>query len=130
MQARVAHCSCGQLSVTCRGEPVRISACHCLDCQRRTGSVYGVQAWFASDRVSIDGEATRFERMGDSGARLSFFFCPKCGSTVYWRIEGVEEITAVAVGAFADPAFPRATVSVYDNRRHAWAFPASFERHE
>jgi hypothetical protein len=54
---RIATCSCEQLKVTCTGEPVRISMCHCLACQRRTGSVFGVQARFPSDNVQIEGRA-------------------------------------------------------------------------
>ncbi|MGR3757040.1 MAG: GFA family protein [Tranquillimonas sp.] len=30
---RTATCRCGQLTATCRGEPVRIAVCHCLECQ-------------------------------------------------------------------------------------------------
>ena len=44
MTTRDASCSCGQLHLTCEGEPVRISVCHCLACQQRTGSAFGVQA--------------------------------------------------------------------------------------
>src|SRR5258707_8613238 len=42
MPTRRAACNCGQLPLTCEGEPVRISTCHCLECQRRTGAVGGV----------------------------------------------------------------------------------------
>jgi hypothetical protein len=38
---RTAACNCGQLCITCEGEPVRVSMCHCLECQRRTGAVFG-----------------------------------------------------------------------------------------
>ena len=30
----------GQLTASCTGEPVRVSVCHCLDCQKRTGSAF------------------------------------------------------------------------------------------
>ncbi len=50
MVTREAHCSCGQLRLTCEGEPVRISICHCLECQRRTGSVFGTQRAFPAPR--------------------------------------------------------------------------------
>ena len=46
VSTRHAACSCGQLRLTVEGEPVRVSICHCLACQRRTGSVFGVQARF------------------------------------------------------------------------------------
>jgi hypothetical protein len=121
MTERVASCSCGQLRVTCEGEPVRISICHCLECQKRTGSVYATQARFPRERATIAGEASHWTRVGDSGGSATFSFCPVCGSTVAWEIPG---FVIVAVGAFADPGFPPPSVSVYDERAHPWAFAA------
>jgi hypothetical protein len=121
MTTRRAACSCGQLQLTCEGDPVRISMCHCLACQQRTGSVFGVQARFRRDQVTIAGRATRYVRRGDSGKPLTFNFCPACGSTVCWELDSVPGVIAVAVGAFADPAFPPPRHSVYEARRHPWA---------
>src|SRR5688572_13661434 len=118
---RRASCSCGQLSVTCEGQPVRISMCHCLACQRRTGSAFGVQARFPREHVTIEGSATRFHRVGDSGGGVTFAFCATCGATVYYEIDGMPDVVAVPVGAFADPQFPPPRISVYEERRHPWA---------
>ncbi len=120
MTTRLATCSCGQLRVTCREEPVRVSVCHCHACQRRTGSAFGVQARFRRDSVAIVGEATRYGRVGDGGTTITFHFCPACGSTVYYELAGLPDFVAVAVGAFADAGFPAPTVSVYEARRHTW----------
>ena len=51
MAAREAACSCGQLRVATEREPTYVVVCHCLACQRRTGSAFGAQAWFSSERV-------------------------------------------------------------------------------
>jgi hypothetical protein len=120
MPTRHAACSCGQLRVVCEGEPVRISMCHCLECQRRTGSVFGTQARYARAQVRMEGRSTGYERRGDTGATLTFHFCPVCGSTVHWWISDMPDIVAVAVGAFADPGFPPPRRSVYESRRHGW----------
>ena len=122
MPTRRASCSCGQLNVTCEGEPVRVSICHCLECQRRTGSIFGAQARFRRDQVvAIEGRAAEYVRTGDDGNRITFRFCPVCGSTLYWGLSGDPDLFAVAVGAFADPKFPKPTRSVYEFRRHPWA---------
>ena len=118
MTSRVASCSCGQLRLTCEGEPVRISICHCLECQKRTGAVFATQARFPRECVTIEGRATQWTRVGDSGGAATFSFCPVCGSTVCWEFPG---FVTVAVGAFADPGFPPPAVSVYEERRHPWA---------
>lgn len=117
---RNASCSCGQLAAVVSGEPVRISICHCLACQRRTGSLFGAQARFRREDVNISGHSTQYVRVGDEGCRITFHFCPNCGATVHYEIAGLEEYIAIPVGAFADSAFPAPTVSVYESRKHAW----------
>jgi hypothetical protein len=101
-------------------DPIRVSVCHCLACQRRTGRVFGAQARFTSDAVTITGTSKAFVRVGDEGSRTTFRFCPDCGSTVYYTSEGLESAIAIPVGAFADPKFPGPSFSVYEERMHAW----------
>lgn len=121
MNSRQAACSCGQLSLTTRGEPIRISVCHCLECQRRTGSIFGAQARFSRDNVEILGQSSRYHRVADSGHEITFHFCPMCGATVFYLPEAEPDTIAVPVGVFADPAFPAPRVSVYESRKHPWA---------
>lgn len=125
MTSRTASCSCGQLRLTCEGEPVRISICHCLECQKRTGAVFATQARFPRERVTIEGRATQWTRLGDSGQGATFNFCPVCASTVCWEPTEPSDFVYVAVGAFADPSFPPPRVSVYEERRHPWALAAA-----
>jgi len=121
MTSRQAACNCGQLHLVCEGEPKRISICHCLACQRRSGSVFGVQAWFGEEQVvSVAGTSTEFARISGVGRSLTFHFCPTCGSTVFWKAEAFPGLVAVAVGAFADPNFPAPSFSVWERRRHEW----------
>jgi hypothetical protein len=117
---RTATCRCGRLRATCVGEPVRVSVCHCLDCQRRSGSAFATQARWPDENVTVSGEAATWERTADSGRRATYRFCPTCGSTVAYVIEGWPGVTAVPLGAFADPSFPAPRFSVYEHRKHAW----------
>jgi hypothetical protein len=129
MAAREAACHCGQLRLEVTGDPVRVSMCHCLACQRRTGSAFGFQARFPAENVRIEGRHTEYARISDDGDERVFSFCPECGSTVFYRTD--PELVAVPIGAFADPSFPPPRVSVYESRRHPWvAVPDGAERHE
>lgn len=120
MVSRTASCCCGQLSIEVDGEPRGVGVCHCLACQKRTGSVFAALAGFAVP-YKVTGSATEFVRTGDQGAKFRFRFCPVCGSTVFHTEEGCEDRwVAVAVGAFADPGFPPPRSTVYDCRRHPW----------
>jgi Glutathione-dependent formaldehyde-activating enzyme len=73
VRRREAVCSCGQLRVTTESDPVRISMCHCLACQRRTGSAFGMQARWRKDRVDVTGRYTEYVRISDAwrGADVS-----------------------------------------------------------
>lgn len=117
---RRATCACGQLVVETVGEPVRVSVCHCLDCQRRSGSSYAAQARFPEGDVTVTGRSNQWTRTGDEGGRGVFDFCPDCGSTVFYRIDALPDLIAVAVGAFADPGFRAPDYSVYESRKHGW----------
>ncbi|WP_338844985.1 GFA family protein [Massilia sp. W12] len=126
---RQAACSCGSLQASVQGEALRISICHCLACQRRTGSVFGMQARFARSDVSIQGAWRSWRRIGDSGSAIDFHFCPLCSATLFYICEEQPEVIAIPVGAFADPDFPPPRVSVYEERKHAWVgLPPEIER--
>ncbi|HWE59613.1 MAG TPA: GFA family protein [Solirubrobacteraceae bacterium] len=129
MTEREATCSCGQLRVIATGDPVRVSICHCLACQRRTGSSYGYQARFLPEQVRISGDSREYVRAADEdGAVRRSSFCPECGSTVYWSGEDQPDWIAVAVGAFGEPGFPAPTRSVWEERKHGWVVvPAEAE---
>jgi hypothetical protein len=68
----------------------------------------------------VNGQSTRYVRVGDSGGHATFHFCPTCGATVYYFIAGQEEVVAIPIGAFADPGFPQPRFSVYEERMHSW----------
>jgi len=118
--SHIAECRCGTVRVTCTGEPIRVSVCHCLACQRRTGSVFAAQARWPADRVTLQGETRDYVRRADSGAQVSYRFCPGCGSTVAYTIESEPAVIAVPMGAFADPGFQAPTLSYYESRKHRW----------
>ena len=120
MKETIARCSCGQLRLETEGDPVARSVCHCLECQRRTGSVFGAQSRFRNEQLKLTGEPHEFIRQGDTGASVTFFFCPRCATTLFWKPEKLPGFTMVAMGAFANPEFGPPDYSVYETRQHKW----------
>jgi hypothetical protein len=117
---RIGRCACGQLTATCVGEPLRVSLCHCEDCQKRTGSAFGIAVFFGKGDVALGGRRTTFTRPSDSGFPVAFHFCPECGSTVCWEPSRMPDRIAVAYGAFAGTDMPAPEQQVYVQRRHGW----------
>uniref|UniRef100_UPI003B51AA4A GFA family protein n=1 Tax=Roseovarius indicus TaxID=540747 RepID=UPI003B51AA4A len=117
---REATCSCGNLKVLCHGEPELVSLCHCLACQKRTGSAYGIAAFFHKTNVQVLGPYKTYHRQSDTGFGLAFHFCGDCGSTVFWEPSRKPDMVAVGAGSFGDPHFPGPTQEVHTESRHAW----------
>ena len=119
MTPHPASCRCGQLRAVASGTPTRISVCHCLDCQKRSGSAFAAQVRFRASDVTTTGQANTFTATGDNGA-AHFHFCPDCGSTVTYTNDSMPGVIAIALGAFDDPYFVTPTVSVWEERQHEW----------
>jgi hypothetical protein len=74
-----AMCQCGGFVVELPGPTPAVVACHCIDCQRRTGSPFGVLAYYLADQVTITGASTRFERATASGGVFETYFAGCAG---------------------------------------------------
>jgi hypothetical protein len=119
--ARMASCRCGQLTASVNGEPVRVSVCHCLNCKKRSGSAFAIQARWPAAQVRIEGRSKTSVMVADSGNSATFHFCPDCGSDVYYENNGkFDELIAIPVGAFSDPYFLTPEFSVWEGRKQDW----------
>jgi hypothetical protein len=117
---RVARCCCGALRAEVFGEPALVAACHCEECQRRTGSAFGISAYFPAEQVRTDGPDRVFTRAGQDGRKVRMHFCPTCGTTVFWEAEFSPGQIGIAVGAFCDPQFPAPRFSAWERSKHPW----------
>ena len=121
MTTRTASCRCGQLKATVTGDPVRVSVCHCLNCKKRSGRAFAVQARWPKSQATIEGMSKTFVKVADSGNRATFHFCPDCGSDVYYEIDGkFDDLVAIPLGAFDDPYLLTPEYSVWEERKHDW----------
>jgi hypothetical protein len=117
---RKATCSCGALSLVAQGEPVTVSVCHCLECQRRKGSACGIAVFFAIGMTEVASISTVLSRIGDRGKPVEFHFCPSCRSTLFWEPDFRPGMTALALGCFEDKDGLEPTQRVFDHHRHPW----------
>lgn len=115
-----ARCTCGAPTLALREPSELVVACHCLDCQRRAGAPFSVGAFYSIDAVDISGTAKEFTRDGASGGKVHMYFCPNCGSTVYWKPDILPSLIGVAVGALADPNYPAPVKSIFEQSKHSW----------
>jgi len=120
MSLRLATCACGAIRLNVEGDPHVVSMCHCQVCQRRTGSTYSVHAYFSRRCVKIEGSPKTYSRTAESGRAIESYFCPDCGSTMFWGHPLDASQIGIPVGAFADPSFPLPEVSIFMPYKHPW----------
>jgi hypothetical protein len=127
---RVAACSCGQLSVTATGEPAFVAACSCIECQRSTGSVFGVFFYYPKSATAISGEGRLYRRSSAKNTAVDNYFCPNCGSTLYGYLQSEPDLIGISAGNFGDPGLEPPQFAVWCESKHPWVvFPEACEQH-
>jgi hypothetical protein len=132
-------CICGGARFTARGEPLRVTICHCTWCQRRTGTAFGTEVVFESEQVELAGTeiATYRHHSDESGRWIDIAFCRRCGGNLGFALEAAPGVRTLPAGAFDDPAWIRAdrykVRHVFLRSRRAWSdlspLVETYERH-
>lgn len=116
-----------------KAAPERTSACNCRFCQHRTGSAFGMGAYFRKEDVEIlSGKLRTYEHRSDETDRwLRFEFCEGCGTQVTWTAEAFPHLRAIGIGTFDDPSWPPMERFSWMRSAHPWvAVPPGMERFE
>lgn len=99
---RTARCECSRLSISVDGDP-HVLICGCESCRRRTGSAFGMSAYYSkSDVLSTQGASSQYTRDSHFAQRITFSFCPSCGTSVFWSLQARPDSIGIAVGCFVD----------------------------
>lgn len=117
-----AKCCCGELVIEVLGDPKRYGVCHCANCRRRTGSAFGVSAYFQMSQVKeIFGSSSvyEFESKQSKGSQWRCF-CANCGTTLYWNFSDAPEEVGIAGGCFEDGYLAAPEYSAANEKRRYW----------
>ena len=91
-------CLCGRVSYKSHAKPTLILNCHCEDCRRSTGAVYGTNVMVAEDQVEIHGEVSTFNHKAKSGNIMTKRFCPHCGTPMFGNSSGRTNVVSIRAG--------------------------------
>lgn len=122
---REAKCLCGSVKIRVTGEPALSVACNCTNCQRRTGSPFGTMLYYSQAQVlKQTGETRSYAFEVASGNTNTCFFCPTCGSSVFFNTGMFAGQVGIAAGCFNDPDIAAPVVSVWERSKYRWVqFP-------
>ena len=123
MTTHKATCQCGSLQLSLDRDPDFVIACNCRACQKRTGAPFGTGGYFRKEALTVSGAINSWHRTAESGRALEHFFCPNCGSNMYWTLEMRPDYIGVAYGTF-DTQLPDPIRAIWTDEKHPWViFP-------
>jgi hypothetical protein len=113
-------CACGAIRYQIAAEPVGMNDCQCRQCQRESGTGHGSHLTFPRSAVSVEGEATYWDLVGDNGTVKRRAFCPTCGSPVYMTFRDMPDYFVVRAGSLDDPSRYRPQLVTWTAAGYAW----------
>jgi len=101
-------------------EPLFVHCCHCLNCQRQTGSTYVVNVLIETDHVELlAGEPVAIDVPRSGGKKQRIFRCPVCQTALYSRYTS-DRIRFVRAGTLDDPSSVEPDVHIYTRSKVPW----------
>ena len=106
-------CLCGMVSYKCYSEPNAIFNCHCNDCRRATGSVFGTNLFVPENKVEIQGKVSSFTHTSDSGSTMTKLFCPNCGSLLFGKNSVKPNVMSIRAGTVEQIEIIKPIINVF-----------------
>ena len=120
MSDREGGCQCGRVRYRVTGDPLYLVACHCKECQRQSGSAFGMSLMVRAADFTVQGELRMFERVADSGRTLRCFFCPECGTRIYHEPAYAAGVVNIKAGTLDETAGLEPQLHTWTDSKQGW----------
>jgi hypothetical protein len=117
---REGGCACGAVRYRLTSDPLFVHCCHCLNCQRQTGSAFVINLLIEADRVELlAGDPQPVDVPRDDGSKQRIWRCPTCQIAVYSEYTH-PQVRFVRGGTLDDPASVAPDVHIYTRSKLPW----------
>jgi hypothetical protein len=115
------HCACGAVRYRLSSAPMFVNCCHCLDCQRQTGSAFVLNALIEADRhILLSGDPKPITVPTDSGSPHDIFRCTVCQTAMWSTYGGRTALRFVRVGTLDDPTALPPDAHIFTRSKQPW----------
>ena len=114
-------CACKAVTYRLMTPPMFVHCCHCLDCQRQTGSAFVLNAIIEADRIEVlSGAPVAVTLPTDSGRPHEVYRCPEC-QTALWSDYGRRKVMLfLRTGTLDDPSALKPDVHIFTRSKQPW----------
>jgi len=114
------RCYCGLVTYKLKASPIFVNCCHCLNCQRQTGSAFVINVLVETDRVEVlTGEPHAVDAPRDDGSAQRIFRCPECQVAIFSEY-GRPEVRFVRAGTLDQPDGVAPDVHIFTKSKLSW----------
>ena len=114
-------CQCGAVRFEISAEPLTAYVCHCITCQKQSGSAFGMAIVVPTDAIAvIEGGTSTFIKTADSGRESDCVFCPKCGNRLFHHIKADAAMSMVKTGLLDDASDIIPVAHLWTSRALNW----------
>ncbi|MCZ6645012.1 MAG: GFA family protein [SAR324 cluster bacterium] len=114
-------CQCGAIRYELMGAALQVIACHCTDCQRQSGSAFGMTMVVAeADFRLTHGKVNTFTLKSDAGRTKLGGFCPQCGTRMYNKTDWRPGMIAVKPGTLDETGSLQPQIHLWTRNKQGW----------
>ena len=115
-------CLCGAIKYEFdKSNLISAHHCHCIDCQKSTGSGKSTILMLPAQAILMDGELKFYTSTTSSGRNMSRGFCEECGSPVLSFIKEMQEVNFLKAGSLDDSSWLKIDSNFYSSSAHSWS---------
>jgi hypothetical protein len=116
-----AECCCGRCVIEVKSNPTVYGICHCNNCQKRTGSAFGLGMYFQEqDSKVISGSTNIYAPNSGDYGNQERHFCAYCGTTLYYYVAALKGLVGVAGGCFTESPLSTPEFSLENANKYSW----------
>ncbi len=125
-------CQCEGIRYEVTGVPQQVVVCHCTDCQRQSGSAFGMTLVVKEENFRLtQGELKTFAAKSDAGRPKLGAFCPECGTRIYHKPQWRKGTVSVKPGTLDDTSMLKPDIHIWTGSKQPWiTIPEDVEAHE
>jgi hypothetical protein len=117
---REGGCACGAVRYRLSSDPMFTHCCHCLNCQRQTGSAFVINLLIEADRLELLAVAPQpVDVPRDDGGMQRIFRCPDCQVAIFSEY-GRPEVRFVRGGTLDQPSGITPDVHIFTRSKLPW----------
>ncbi|XUU61727.1 GFA family protein [Erythrobacter sp. HA6-11] len=126
MEVQTGGCSCGHVRYHISAPPLALYLCHCTDCQRRTGSAFGMTMHIPSSRHVV----TQGKLLNIGSDKFGVFVCSQCSSWIYNK-HNKAVVTVFPPGTLDDTSGLKPDANIWTRSAQPWVkFDPALDNYE